>query len=150
MSTTPITDRPTGLDSLAQRPLLSAILQRRTHRVSRGSSIEAGSMSYTSTSVRAPLTELEEAILIAITGCTGLSMPDRPFSDPRNHQPIMAKPNLNMVGRSAGSPDNAQGTHFFLINDSGTYFLRNSRGTDERARPRCAGGARPRRQSQDS
>ena len=36
----------------------------------------------------------------------------------------MAKPNLNMVGRTAGSPDNAQGTHFFLINDSGTYFLR--------------------------
>jgi len=23
-----------------------------------------------------------------------------------------------------GSPDNAQGTHFFMINDSGTYFLR--------------------------
>ena len=36
----------------------------------------------------------------------------------------MSKPNLNMAGRMAGSPDNAQGTHFFLINDSGTYFLR--------------------------
>ena len=36
----------------------------------------------------------------------------------------MAKPNLTMAGRTAGSPDNAQGTHFFLINDSGTYFLR--------------------------
>ena len=36
----------------------------------------------------------------------------------------MAKPNVNMVGRTAGSPDNAQGTHFFLINDTGTYFLR--------------------------
>lgn len=36
----------------------------------------------------------------------------------------MAKPNLNMGGRAAGSPDNAQGTHFFLINDSGTYYLR--------------------------
>jgi hypothetical protein len=31
---------------------------------------------------------------------------------------------VNMEGRSAGSPDNAQGTHFFMINDSGTYFLR--------------------------
>jgi hypothetical protein len=29
-----------------------------------------------------------------------------------------------MAGRTAGSPDNAQGTHFFLINDTGTYFLR--------------------------
>jgi hypothetical protein len=114
----------TGLDQLAQRPLLKTIWGRRTHRVSRGSSIEAGSMSYESTAERAPLTELEEAVLIAITGCTGLTMPDRPFADPRDHKPIMAKPNLNMVGRTAGSPDNAQGTHFFMINDSGTYYLR--------------------------
>jgi len=124
MTLRPATEEHSGLRSLAERPLLAAIMQRRTHRVSRGSSIDAGSMSYTSSSPRSPLTELEEAILIAITGCTGLSMPDRPFSDPRNNKPIMAKPNLNMVGRSAGSPDNAQGTHFFLINDSGTYYLR--------------------------
>jgi len=51
-------------------------------------------------------------------------MPDRPFEDPNSGAPIMAKPNVNMVGRTAGSPDNAQGTSFFLINDSGTYFLR--------------------------
>jgi hypothetical protein len=124
MTMRPVTDQHSGLRSLAERPLLAAIMQRRTHRVSRGSSIDAGSMSYTSSSPRSPLTELEEAILIAITGCTGLSMPDRPLSDPRDNKPIMAKPNLNMVGRSAGSPDNAQGTHFFLINDSGTYYLR--------------------------
>jgi hypothetical protein len=124
MSTRAATEEGSGLQSLAQRPLLTTIMRRRTHRVSRGSSVEAGSMSYTSSLPRSPLTELEEAILIAITGCTGLSMPDRPFSDPRDHKPIMAKPNLNMVGRSAGSPDNAQGTHFFLINDSGTYYLR--------------------------
>ncbi|MGR4880540.1 hypothetical protein ACIPUC_14050 [Streptomyces sp. LARHCF249] len=113
-----------GFDALANRPLLTSIWQRRTHRVSRGSSVEAGSMSWTSAEPRAPLTELEEAILIAITGCCGLTMPDRPFADPRDGKPIMAKPNLNMAGRTAGSPDNAQGTHFFLINDTGTYFLR--------------------------
>ena len=39
-------------------------------------------------------------------------MPDRPFADPRDGKPIMAKPNLTMAGRTAGSPDNAQGTHF--------------------------------------
>lgn len=81
-------------------------------------------MSYESTEARAPLTALEEAILISLTGCTGLTMPDRPFADPRDGTPIMAKPNLNMTGRAAGSPDNAQGTHFLMINDSGTYFLR--------------------------
>jgi hypothetical protein len=113
-----------GLDALLQRPLLTSILRRRTHRVSRGSSVEAGSMSWESSQPRTPLTELEEAVLISLTGCTGLTMPDRPFADPRDHKPIMAKPNLNMVGRTAGSPDNAQGTHFFMINDTGTYFLR--------------------------
>ena len=113
-----------GLEALLQRPLLSAIWQRRTHRVSQGTSLLAGSMSYTSSSARAPLSDLEEAILITVTGCTGLTMPDRPFQDPVTQRPIMAKPNLNMAGRTAGSPDNAQGTHFFLINDSGTYFLR--------------------------
>jgi hypothetical protein len=51
-------------------------------------------------------------------------MPDRPFADTRNGTPIMAKPNLTMTGRTAGSADDAQGTSFFVINDSGTYFLR--------------------------
>jgi hypothetical protein len=113
-----------GLDALLEQPLVQSIWRRRTHRVSRGSSIAAGSMSYTSTQPRTPLTELEESVLIALTGCTGLSMPDRPFANPKDGAPIMAKPNVNMVGRAAGSPDNAQGTHFLMINDSGTYFLR--------------------------
>jgi hypothetical protein len=51
-------------------------------------------------------------------------MPDRPFQDPTSSEFIMAKPNLTMDGRTAGSPDNAQGTYFFMFNDSGTYFLR--------------------------
>ena len=113
-----------GLDALLRRPLLETIWRRRTHRVSRGASVLAGSMSYESPNKPEPLSELEEAVLIAMTGCTGLTMPDRPFEDPATRQPIMAKPNLVMAGRTAGSPDNAQGTHFFLINDSGTYFLR--------------------------
>src|SRR5258708_15166096 len=113
-----------GLDALTERPLLTSIWRRRTHRVSRGSSIEAGTMSWTSSEPRTPLTDLEEAVLISLTGGTGLTMQDRPFPDRRDHKPIMAKPNLNMAGRTAGSPDNAQGTHFFMINDTGTYFLR--------------------------
>lgn len=113
-----------GLSAFAERPFLDVLWRRRTHRVSRGSSVRAGTMSYESAQERVPLTHLEEAVLIAVTGCTGLTMPDRPFNDPRDDSPIMAKPNLTMAGRTAGSPDNAQGTHFILINDSGTYFLR--------------------------
>ena len=122
--TTDETQGHPGLDALAERPLVRSLWGRRTHRVSRGSSLEAGSLTWTSKEPRTPLTDLEEAMLIAVTGCTGLTMPDRPLTDPRNHEPIMAKPNLNMVGRTAGSPDNAQGTHFLMINDTGTYYLR--------------------------
>ena len=115
----------TGLDALRQRPLWETLWRRRTHRVSRGIPvIAAGSMTYRSQQTPLPLSELEEAVLIAITGCTGLTMPDRPFQDPATNEFIMAKPNLGMDGRTAGSPDNAQGTHFFMINDSGTYYLR--------------------------
>jgi len=113
-----------GFEALLNRSLLRTVWSRRTHRVSRGSSVKAGSMSYVSESPRVPLSELEEAILISATGSTGLTMPDRLFSDPQSGDSIMAKPNLAMTGRTAGSPDNAQGTHFFMINDSGTYFLR--------------------------
>jgi len=81
-------------------------------------------MTYASEENPLPLSDLEEAVLIAATGMTGLTMPDRPFEDEATKTPVMAKPNLTMEGRTAGSPDNAQGTHFFLINDSGTYFLR--------------------------
>jgi hypothetical protein len=114
-----------GLDDLLRRPLLETIWRRRTHRVSRGvRELKAGSMTYQSTQKPDPLSELEEAILIAMTGHTGLTMPDRPFQDPSTGAFVMAKPNLSMHGRTAGSPDNAQGTYFFMINDSGTYFLK--------------------------
>jgi hypothetical protein len=114
-----------GLDELFRQPLVETIWRRRTHRVSRGIElIKAGSMTYRSTQKPLPLDELEEAVLIAATGHTGLTMPDRPFQDPVTGDFVMAKPNLSMEGRSAGSPDNAQGTHFFMINDTGTYFIK--------------------------
>src|SRR5262245_51384928 len=124
-----------GLSALLSRPLLDTMFRRRTHRVSRGARVVAGSMSYTPDNPPQPLSPLEEALLIAMTGCTGLTMPDRPFTDPRDGTPIMAKPNVHLTGRTAGSPDNAQGTHFFLINDSGTYFLRKLSPPDDKDQP---------------
>ena len=91
-----------GLDALRARGLIDVLWGRRTHRVSRGMTVDAGTMSYKSELPHAPLSELEEAMLIAVTGCTGLTMPDRPFTDPATNTPIMAKPNLNMAGRTAG------------------------------------------------
>lgn len=124
MSVEPRTQLHPGLEALFGRPLIESIWRRRTHRVSRGTSVKAGTMSYQSSHAPEPLDELEQAMLIAITGWTGLTMPDRPFQDPRTGELVVAKPNLSMNGRTAGSPDNAQGTHFFMIDDTGTYFLR--------------------------
>ena len=120
-----------GLSALFARPLVETIWRRRTHRVSRGVRLlKSGSMTYESTQTPVPLSELEEAVLIAMTGHTGLTMPDRPFQDPTSGDFIMAKPNLTMEGRTAGSPDNAQGTYFFMINDEGTWFIRKLPPTD--------------------
>ena len=83
------------------------------------------------------LSELEEAILISAIGLTGNSLPDRPFESPTG-QKILGTPNLNFPGRAAGSTDNAQATHFFLINDSGVYYLKRLDGVDLKLRRAAA------------
>jgi hypothetical protein len=117
--------RHPGLDAALRYPLLQALFQRRSRRISKGlKSVPAGSLTYESQQDPQPLSPLEEAVLIAATGTTGLTMPDRPFEETPNGAKILGTPNLLMPGRAAGSPDNAQATHFFLINDTGTYYLR--------------------------
>ncbi|MBE9638535.1 hypothetical protein [Salipiger mangrovisoli] len=127
--------RHSGLDAFLKEPLARVLWSRRTRRVPRGYDVPAGSASYRSKAAPMPLGKLEEAILIAATGATGLTMPDRPWQDETTGAPIMSKPNLVMDGRTAGSPDNAQGTYFFMINDEGTYFIRHLPPPDPGADP---------------
>ena len=68
-------------------------------------------------------------MLISATGLTGLTLPDRPFESPTGEK-ILGTPNLNFPGRAAGSTDNCQATSFFLLNDTGTYFLKRLDGVD--------------------
>jgi hypothetical protein len=59
-----------GFYRALEYPLLSAIFNRRSRRVSKGiRSIHAGSLSYVSEKRAESLTALEEALLIAVTGC---------------------------------------------------------------------------------
>jgi hypothetical protein len=112
------------LDAALKYPLFDALYNRRSRRISKGlAEVRAGSLTYTSQQRPQPLSRLEEAVLIAATGTTGVTFPDRPFQDERG-QAILGTPNLNMVGRAAGGTDNAHATHFFLITDEGTYFLK--------------------------
>ena len=113
-----------GFEEMMKYPLFDAIFNRRSRRIGLGvKSVGAGSNTYTSTADPQPLSELEEAVLIAAVGLTGLTLPDRPFETTTGEK-ILGTPNLNFPGRAAGSTDNAQATHFFMINDSGTYLLK--------------------------
>jgi hypothetical protein len=123
-------DKEEGLRAALSYPLFDAIFQRRSRRISKGiRSVLAGSLSYSSTQEAQPLTPLEEALLIAATGTTGLTMPDMPFKTP-DKQNLVGSPMLQIRGRAASSPDNAQSTSFFLINDSGTYLLSAPTGSE--------------------
>ena len=113
-----------GLRDALNYPLFSAIYNRRSRRIAKGlRNVNAGSHTFTSSEPPQPLSPLEEAVLISAAGVTGFNLPDRPFEDDRK-QKILGTPNLSFTGRAAGSTDNSQPTSFFLINDTGTYFLR--------------------------
>lgn len=116
-------DAPDGFQKARTYPLWEALFGRRTRRVTRGASFKSGSFSFTSRHAPQPLSRLEEAMLIAATGITGLAFADNPYQT-ESGKPLLGTPLLDVRGRSAGSPDNAQSTHFFMWNDEGTYFLK--------------------------
>jgi hypothetical protein len=115
-----------GYDELLRYPLIDAIFKRRARRVSKGiHEVESGSLSWHSDDKPQPLSALEQAVLIAVTGLTGITMPDMPTQSETGGK-MLGSPMMEAVGRAAGSPDNAQATVFFMIDDTGTYLLQRS------------------------
>jgi hypothetical protein len=122
--------RNPGLDALFQYPLMSAILERRTRRIARGTSVLADQLSYSSPNKPAPLSALEQAVLIvASTGLTGSVQHDGPLQIPTGGNEL-GTPFLNILARAASSPDNSQATTFFMIDDAGTWMLKRLSGED--------------------
>lgn len=118
-----------GLTDLFDYPLMSALVQRRTRRIARGTSIQSGKISHQSSNQPAPLSPVEEAILIMATGVTGIVMHDGPLQKPEGGHEL-GTPFLNVVGRAGSSPDNAQATHMFMLNDEGTWLIRRLQGRE--------------------
>jgi hypothetical protein len=117
-----------ALEDLFRYPLMSALTDRRTRRLARGASLDAGEIGHQSTNEPLPLSPLEEALfIIAITGITGTTTHDGPLRKPTG-KPELGTPFLNILTRAASSPDNAQATHFFMINDDGQFLLRAPKG----------------------
>jgi hypothetical protein len=121
------TERHAGLEDLLGYPLMSAIMGRRSRRVSRGTSVTAGPLSHESTNPRAPLSELEEAVLIVSTGLTGITHMDGPLDIPDGGKEL-GSPFINTLARAGASPDNSQPTHFFMSNDTGTFLIKRLEG----------------------
>jgi hypothetical protein len=106
---------------------MAAITERRTRRVARGTSISSGPISHTSTNAPAPLSPLEEAVLIVSTGLTGgVTMHDVPANN-NDGSARFSAPLINVLARSASSIDNAHAVSFFLINDEGTFLIKHFR-----------------------
>jgi hypothetical protein len=112
------------LKSAREYPLWDAIFARRSRRVAAGASFRSGAFSFQSKLEPQPLSKLEEAMLIASTGITGLAFADNPYETTEG-KPLLGTPLIESRGRAAGSPDNAQSTHFFMWNDEGTYLLKS-------------------------
>ena len=90
-----------GFQEALRYPLFSSIFNRRSRRIGKGiASIPAGSLSYTSNQDPQPLSPLEEALLIASTGITGVTMPDMPFKTEQG-KPLVGSPMLEVAGRTA-------------------------------------------------
>ncbi len=118
-----------ALDDLFCYPFMSCLIERRTRRIARGTSIDAGALSHTSRNAAAPLSPLEEAILIVSTGVTGLTTHDGPLNKPGGGREY-GSPFLNVAGRTASSADDCQATSFFVINDDGIWLLRQPKGRE--------------------
>jgi hypothetical protein len=119
--------RPGFLEDLCTYPLLSALVERRTRRVPRGASLDAGALSHCSNNPPSPLTRLEEAVLICSLGVTGITTHDGPLNKQGGGQEL-GTPFMNIVARTGSSADNCQATSFFMINDEGIWLLKYPRG----------------------
>ncbi|MBT3325213.1 MAG: hypothetical protein HN396_03055 [Gemmatimonadales bacterium] len=119
-----------SLNDLFEYPLMSALVDRRTRRLARGTSMKAGPLSHESKNDPAPLSALEEAILITcVTGITGVTTHDGPLTKADGTDEL-GTPFLHIMARTGSSADNCQATHFFMINDDGIFLLRHPTGKE--------------------
>jgi hypothetical protein len=112
------------LDELAHFPLLRAIFGRRARRFGLGMSIPSGPLAYTSKEKPMPLSELEQALLVAAgTGVTGwnLGVPYSP-GRPEEHGHFTVR----YTGRTAPTAAGIGSPALLYSDDSGIY-LTNTR-----------------------
>jgi hypothetical protein len=110
-----------ALAEVTRFPLLAAITGRRSRRFPVGGRIPAGALAFTSGRPVQPLSEVERALLLSVTGgVTG-------WHDGITHHPGYAPrlPNYSgsATGRTFGSAAGFHTSQLFFTDDTGTYLL---------------------------
>jgi hypothetical protein len=107
---------PAGLVDALSYPFFSSVFDRKSRRMALGMEM-TGTLSYRSPYEPVPLTELEEALLLAAaTGLTGLNLGD---IDPSQGADAL----VQWTTRTWPSSCSNHGTELFFTNDVGIYFL---------------------------
>jgi hypothetical protein len=105
---------PHDLQSVWEYPLFEALFGRRSRRFGRGFAMTEGPFQYTSPHPPLPLSELEEALLVAAgVGCSGVALWE--LSRPSRYH--------GRTGRTYASTCGGRRTALFFTNDAGVYVI---------------------------
>lgn len=114
--------RPEALRAAGQFGALRAIFTRRSRRFALGAEL-TGPLAHRSSADPLPLSEAEEAILVAAaTGVTGVARDEWPFTDEDGGR-TGADKLTSYTGRTFPSPLATHGTEVFWTNDDGVFVL---------------------------
>jgi hypothetical protein len=116
---------PTAAPTVAQYPLLDALINRRSRRFAAGSRLNGGPLAYASVEAPQPLSLAEEAALaFAASGVTGCALADLPYESGSVPEGSDGNIMVQFVGRTIPSADAVHGVVVFMLNDDGAWMLK--------------------------
>jgi hypothetical protein len=110
-----------ALAEVAQFPLLAAITGRRSRRFPVGGRIPAGALAYTSRQPVQPLSEVERALLVSVTG--GVTGWHFGITHHPSYAPLLPNYPGSAVGRTFPSAAGFHTSQLFFTDDTGIYLL---------------------------
>lgn len=110
-----------ALADLARFPLMAALTGRRSRRFPVGGQIPDGALAYTSRRPVQPLSEVERALLISVTG--GVTGWNFGITHHPGYAPSLPNYSGSATGRTFPSAAGFHTSQLFFTDDSGTYLL---------------------------